>query len=45
MPDYGTFTRTIDDDLNCLRSKYKEQMATLLALNFQTYEDEPVLAA
>jgi hypothetical protein len=34
-----------DDCLNDLRTKYKQQMATLLTLNFQTYEDEPVLAA
>ena len=45
LPDYETFTRTIDDCLNDLRTKYKEQMETLLTLNFQTYEDEPVLAA
>jgi hypothetical protein len=28
-----------------LRTKYKQPMTTLLTLNFQTYEDEPVLAA
>jgi hypothetical protein len=28
-----------------LQTKYKEQMATLLTLNFQTFEEEPVLAA
>jgi len=44
-PDYETFTHTIDDCLNGLRTKYKQQMTTLLTLNFQTYEDEPVLAA
>jgi len=45
LPDYEAFTETIDDCLNGLRTKYKEQMTTLLTLNFQTYEDEPVLAA
>ena len=45
LPDYETFTQTIDDCLNSLPTKYKDQMATLLTLNFQTYEDEPVLAA
>ncbi len=45
LPDYETFTQTIDGCLNNLQTKYKDQMTTLLALNFQTYEDEPVLAA
>ncbi len=45
LPDYKTFTQTIDDCLNHLQTKYKEQMMTLLTHNFQTYEDEPVLAA
>lgn len=45
MPDDETFTRTIDDCLKSLDTKYKDQMTTLLALNFQTFEDEPVLAA
>jgi transposase len=43
IPDYATFTRTIDDCLGSLGSQYKEQMETLLTLNFQTFEDEPVL--
>jgi transposase len=45
LPDYEAFTRTIDDCLNGLGTKYQEQMATLLTLNFQSYEDEPVLDA
>ena len=45
LPDYETFTRTIDECLNNLHTKYKDQMATLLTLNFQTFEEEPVLAA
>jgi transposase len=44
LPDYEAFTGAIDDCLNNLHTKYKDQMATLLTLNFQTYEDEPVLA-
>ena len=45
LPDYEAFTRTIDGCLNSLGTTYKEPMATLLTLNFQTYDDEPVLAA
>ncbi len=45
LPDYTTFTQTIDDCLNNLNIKHKEQMDTLLTLKFQTFEDEPVLAA
>ena len=45
LPDYETFTQTIDTRLDQLQTKYKEQMKTLLTLNFQTYDDEPVLAA
>jgi transposase len=45
LPDYESFTRAIDGCLNNLQTKYKDQMATLLTLNFQTFEDEPVLLA
>jgi transposase len=45
LPDYETFTGTIDDCLSSLQTKHKKQMTTLLTLNFQTFEDEPVLAA
>jgi transposase len=45
QPTYEAFTAAIDDCLEHLPTKHKEQMQTLLALNFQTYEDEPVLAA
>lgn len=45
QPSYEAFTGAIDECLNSLGTKYKGQMATLLTLNFQTYEDEPVLAA
>jgi transposase len=43
LPTYEAFTQTIDESLNNLRSKHKEQMITLLTLNFQTLDDEPVL--
>jgi transposase len=45
LPDYASFTQAIDDCLNNLSTKYKEQMKTLLTFNFQSFEDEPVLAA
>lgn len=45
LPHYESFTQTIDSCLNNLHTKYKEQMKTLLTLNFQTFEDEPVLLA
>jgi transposase len=45
LPDYESFTRAIDGCLNNLQTKYKQQMKTLLTLNFQTFEDEPVLLA
>jgi transposase len=45
LPDYASFNQAIDDCLNSLSTKYKEQVATLLTLNFQTFEDEPFLAA
>jgi transposase len=45
VPDYDSFTGAIDGCLSSLQTKYKEQMKTLLTLNFQTFEDEPVLVA
>jgi hypothetical protein len=45
LPDDATFTQAIDDCLNSLGTRYKGRMATLLALNFQTFEDEPILTA
>ena len=43
LPDYEDFTGAIDDCLNSLHTKHQKQIATLLTLNFQTYEDVPVL--
>jgi transposase len=45
LPDYESFTGAMDGCLNNLQTKSKEQMKTLLTLNFQTFEDEPVLLA
>jgi transposase len=45
LPDYPSFTGAIDGCLANLSTKYKEQMETLLTLNFQAFENEPVLAA
>jgi transposase len=42
---YEDFTAAIDGCLANLQTNHKEQMKTLLALNFQTFEDEPVLTA
>jgi transposase len=41
--DYETFTHKIDECLNNLSTKHKQQMRTLLTLNFQTFENVPVL--
>ena len=43
--DYGEFTRAIDDCLDGLNTKHASQMATLLTLKFQLFQDVPVLAA
>ncbi len=43
LPDYEAFTSVIDDCLNSLHTKHRKQIVTLLTLNFQTYEDAPVL--
>jgi transposase len=45
LPTYEEFTRAIDDCLDSLASKHKRQMETLLTLNFQLFDDMPVLAA
>jgi transposase len=45
LPSYEAFTQTIDEGLDSLQTKYKDQMTTLLASNFQTFEDVPVITA
>lgn len=45
LATYEDFTTAIDGCLNNLHTKHKKQMATLLTLNFQTFQDEPVLVA
>jgi transposase len=43
LPNYDDFTGAIDGCLNSLHTKHRKQIATLLTLNFQTFEDVPVL--
>jgi transposase len=45
LPTYAAFTRAIDTCLDNLSTRHKHQMQTLLSLEFQLFEDEPVLAA
>jgi transposase len=45
LQGYEAFTAAIDDCLSSLPTKHKAKMDTLLTLNFQTFEDEPVLPA
>jgi transposase len=42
---YEAFTAAIDTCLNDLPTKHKAKMDTFLTLNFQTSDDEPILAA
>jgi transposase len=45
LPTYEAFTAAIDECLNDLHTRHKTKMDTLLTLNFQTFENEPILAA
>jgi transposase len=45
LPTYEAFTAVIDECLNNLHTRHKAKMDTLLTLNFQTFENEPILAA
>lgn len=42
---YEEFTAAIDQCLNSLHTSHKVKMDTLLTLNFQTFDNEPILAA
>jgi len=45
-PTYEAFTAAIDDCLANLKTRHKQQMASLLTLEFQLFDDDmPVLAA
>jgi hypothetical protein len=44
-PTFAEFTAAIDDCLDHLGTRNREQMESLLTLNFQTCGDEPVPAA
>jgi transposase len=45
LPTYEAFTAAIDACLNDLHTRHKTKMDTLLTLNFQTFANEPILAA
>jgi hypothetical protein len=46
LPTYEAFTGAIDDCLGDLNTRHKQQMDTLLTLEFQLFDDDvPVLAA
>jgi transposase len=45
QPTYEAFTEAIDACLSSLTTKHKQRMKTLLTLQFQTSEDEPIQAA
>lgn len=45
QPTYEAFTQTIDACLAQMATTHKQQMDTLLTLNFQLFDDVPVLAA
>ena len=45
LADYAAFTAAIDECLNQLHARHKAKMDTLLTLNFQTFENEPILTA
>jgi transposase len=45
LSGYAEFTTAIDDCLNRLPTTYNDQMNTLLTLEFQTFDDTPVLSA
>jgi transposase len=44
-PTFAAFTAAVDDCLDHLDTRYRDQMETLLTLNFQTFDFDPVLAA
>lgn len=45
LSNYEEFTAAIDDCLNRLPTTYNDQMNTLLTLEFQMFDDTPVLSA
>jgi len=45
LADYEAFTHAIDDCLDNLSTRHKHQMKTLLTLEFQRFDDVPVLTA
>jgi transposase len=45
LATFEDFTQAIDSCLSALSTKHKAQMNSLLTLNFQTFQDEPLVAA
>jgi hypothetical protein len=45
LPTFADFTSAIDTCLDQLATEHKAKMRTLLTLNFQTFADEPIIAA
>jgi transposase len=45
LPTFDDFTQAIDNCLQTLSTKHKSKMDSLLTLNFQTFQDEPFVAA
>ena len=45
LETFEDFTQAIDNCLSALSTQYKTQMDSLLTLNFQTFQDEPLVAA
>jgi hypothetical protein len=45
LATFEDFTASIDRCLNNLSTQHKDQMDSLLTLRFQTFEDEPLVAA
>jgi hypothetical protein len=44
LAGYAAFTAAIDDCLDNLFTTHKQQMDTLLTLNFQLFDEVPVLS-
>lgn len=45
LATYDDFTAAIDDCLGALHTRHRAAMTTLMTLDFQTFEDEPIVAA
>jgi DDE superfamily endonuclease len=43
--DFAAFCRAIDNCLNCVQTDYREALASLMTLNFQTFDNASFMAA